>query len=59
MTAPPQNYNASLDHFAIAVRGNEAAGPRFAAGVVLYDGSASIDFGEKLFAVPLRQLQER
>lgn len=34
----------------------DAAGSRFTAGVVLYDGSASIDFGDKLFAVPLRML---
>jgi predicted AAA+ superfamily ATPase len=36
----------------------EAAGKRFAAGVVLYDGSASIAFGEGLFAVPVRRLWE-
>jgi len=36
----------------------DAAGTQFTAGVVLYDGSASINFGEKLFAVPLRQLWE-
>jgi uncharacterized protein len=36
----------------------DAAGSRFAAGVVLYDGSASIKFDEKLFAVPLRLLWE-
>jgi uncharacterized protein len=36
----------------------DVAGSRFTAGVVLYDGSASINFGEKLFAVPLRQLWE-
>lgn len=36
----------------------ETAGRRFAQGVVLYDGNASIDFGEGLHAVPLRALWE-
>lgn len=36
----------------------DVAGSRFTAGVVLYDGNATISFGEKLFAVPLRQLWE-
>lgn len=36
----------------------EAAGKRFAAGVVLYDGEASVGFGEGLFAVPIRALWE-
>ena len=36
----------------------DVAGSRFTAGVVLYDGSAAINFGGKLFAVPLRQLWE-
>jgi predicted AAA+ superfamily ATPase len=36
----------------------EAAGRRFASGVVLYDGEAGIDFGEGLYAVPLRTLWE-
>lgn len=36
----------------------ETAGRRFAQGVVLYDGDASIDFGEGLHAVPLRALWE-
>ena len=36
----------------------DAAGKRFAAGVVLYDGSATISFGEGLHAVPLRALWE-
>lgn len=36
----------------------EMAGRRFAHGVVLYDGDASIDFGEGLHAVPLRALWE-
>ena len=35
-----------------------AAGERFAAGVVLYDGSATIRFGDGLSAVPLRALWE-
>jgi predicted AAA+ superfamily ATPase len=34
----------------------EAAGKRFAAGVVLYDGEASAGFGDRLFAVPIRAL---
>jgi predicted AAA+ superfamily ATPase len=37
----------------------EAAGERFAAGVVLYDGEASVGFGDRLHAVPLRELWER
>jgi len=36
----------------------EAAGRRFASGVVLYDGEAGIDFGNGLYAVPLRALWE-
>jgi predicted AAA+ superfamily ATPase len=36
----------------------EAAGKRFAAGVVLYDGEASASFGEGLHAVPIRALWE-
>jgi len=36
----------------------EAAGKRFTAGVVLYDGEASVGFGENLFAVPVRALWE-
>lgn len=35
-----------------------ATGSRFAAGIVLYDGSAIINFGSRLFAVPLRKLWE-
>jgi hypothetical protein len=35
-----------------------AAGERFAAGVVLYDGEASVGFGPRLFAVPVRALWE-
>ena len=35
-----------------------AAGDRFAAGVVLYDGEASVGFGEDLYAVPIRALWE-
>lgn len=36
----------------------EAAGKRFAAGVVLYDGEATASFGEGLFAVPIGALWE-
>ena len=36
----------------------EAAGRRFASGVVLYDGEAGVDFGDSLYAVPLRTLWE-
>jgi uncharacterized protein len=36
----------------------EAAGQRFRSGVVLYDGTASVSFGDALFAVPLRRVWE-
>ncbi len=36
-----------------------AAGKRFRAGVVLYDGEATVGFGDRLFAVPIRRLWER
>jgi len=36
----------------------EAAGKRFIAGVVLYDGEITASFGDGLFAVPLRALWE-
>ncbi len=36
----------------------EAAGRRFAAGVVLYDGASAMRFGDGLFAIPLRVLWE-
>ncbi len=36
----------------------EAAGKRFVAGIVLYDGSATIRFRDGLFAVPVRKLWE-
>ncbi|MBI4989969.1 MAG: ATP-binding protein [Rhodocyclales bacterium] len=36
----------------------EAAGKRFVAGVVLYDGEATASFGEGLFAVPIGALWE-
>ncbi len=36
-----------------------AAGRRFAAGVVLYDGETSTGFGDRLFAVPVRALWEQ
>jgi hypothetical protein len=35
-----------------------APGKRFTAGVVLYDGTATILFGDGLFAVPIRSLWE-
>ena len=35
-----------------------AAGKRFAAGVVLYDGETTSPFGEQQFAVPIRTLWE-
>jgi predicted AAA+ superfamily ATPase len=35
-----------------------AAGNRFGGGVVLYDGNATIRFGDRLFAVPVRKLWE-
>ncbi len=36
----------------------EAAGKRFAGGVVLYDGEASASFGDGMHAVPIRALWE-
>lgn len=36
----------------------DAAGKRFTAGVVLYDGETSVGFGEGLYAVPVRALWE-
>lgn len=36
----------------------DTAGTRFAAGVILYDGAATIRFERNLFAVPLRKLWE-
>ncbi|MGV8038748.1 MAG: ATP-binding protein [Thermoanaerobaculaceae bacterium] len=36
----------------------DAAGQRFVAGVILYDGSAVIDFGDRMFGVPVRELWE-
>lgn len=35
-----------------------AAGKRFVAGVVLYDGETSASFGDSLYAVPVRRLWE-
>jgi len=35
-----------------------AAGEKFRAGVVLYDGEASVSFGERMYAVPVRALWE-
>lgn len=37
----------------------EAAGERFVAGVVLYDGESTVGFGDGLFAVPIRALWEK
>lgn len=34
----------------------DATGKRFTAGVVLYDGEATLGFGDRLFAVPIRTL---
>jgi len=36
----------------------EAAGEQFITGVVLYDGEATLPFGDGLFAVPIRSLWE-
>jgi predicted AAA+ superfamily ATPase len=36
----------------------DVAGPRFKSGVVFYDGTATISFGDNLHAVPLRALWE-
>lgn len=36
----------------------DAAGDRFRAGIVLYDGESSVGFGEGLYAVPVRRLWE-
>jgi len=36
----------------------EAVSERFAAGVVLYDGEATVSFGEGLFAIPISRLWE-
>ena len=36
----------------------DAAGERFASGVVLYDGETSAGFGDRFFAVPVRMLWE-
>ena len=36
-----------------------ALGDRFAGGVVLYDGEATVPFGDRLYGVPLRVLFER
>ncbi len=36
----------------------DAVGKRFATGVVLYDGEASVGFGDGLYAVPIRALWE-
>ena len=36
----------------------DMSGRRFTAGIVLYDGTATIRFDERLYAVPLRALWE-
>jgi len=36
----------------------DAAGKKFASGVVLYDGEATVSFGDRMFAVPIRALWE-
>lgn len=36
----------------------KAAGERFAAGIVIYDGDTTVPFGDRLFAVPVRALWE-
>jgi uncharacterized protein len=36
----------------------EAAGTKFAAGVLLYDGETGASFGDRLYAVPIRALRE-
>lgn len=36
----------------------DAAGKRFKSGIVLYDGTVTISFGDDLYAVPLRSLWE-
>ena len=35
-----------------------AAGKRFVAGVVLYDGETAARFGDEMYAIPLRMLWE-
>ncbi len=53
---------ASGTVFAADFRGlrklKSAAGERFAAGIVLYDGETSVGFGDGLYAVPIRALWE-
>jgi predicted AAA+ superfamily ATPase len=36
----------------------EVAGENFVVGIVLYDGGAAIDFGDRMFGVPVRRLWE-
>jgi predicted AAA+ superfamily ATPase len=36
----------------------DAAGTRFAAGVVLHDGEMSAGFGDRMYAIPIRALWE-
>ncbi len=37
----------------------DAAGKRFVSGVVLYDGEATVPFGDRMFAVPIPALWEK
>ena len=37
----------------------DAAGKRFVVGAILYDGGASVSFGDGLFAIPIRALWEK
>ncbi|CAG0951740.1 hypothetical protein BURK1_00232 [Burkholderiales bacterium] len=37
----------------------DAAGKRFVPGIVLYDGTATVRFGDNLYAVPVRRLWEK
>jgi hypothetical protein len=36
----------------------EAAGDRFASGIVIYDGETTARFGDGFFAVPVRAMWE-
>lgn len=69
MTGEP--YEVAIDRFEVKAaatviasdfRGlrklKQAAAQRFVRGIVLYDGEATVPFGEGLYAVPLRCLWE-
>ena len=49
---------ARADDFRGLRKLREAAGGRWTAGVVLYDGETTASFGDSLFAVPIRMLWE-